>query len=139
VKPGRNVSGKQQQKTQGKKTRKNLHPKVNKSRNNPHDHLFELSIDILSITGFDGAIKEINPAFKRIFGFTEKELKSKPALQFVHPDDRKKVREALKRLSRRESIRRFESRGLCKDGSYKWIAWIAHSSPKEKTDLSRWP
>ncbi len=107
-------------------------PKQGKVGENPHNRLIELSTDILSITGSDGYVVDLNPASENIFGFTAKELKSKPALEFVHPDDRKRVLSAWQKVSLREESVNFESRGLCKDGSYKWISWTAHPSLDKK-------
>src|ERR1041384_839792 len=52
------------------------------------DRLFHLSLDLLAVAGFDGYFKRVSPSCERMLGYTEKELMSKPYLDFVHPDDR---------------------------------------------------
>ena len=90
------------------------------------DRFFTLSIDMLCIAGFDGYFKHLNPAWEKTFGFTKEELLAKPFLDFVHPDDRTATLAATTQLSTSDvEIVSFENRYLCKDGTYKWLAWDA--------------
>lgn len=87
------------------------------------DRLFNLSLDMLCIAGFDGYFKELNPAWEKAVGWTNDELVSKPYLEFVHPDDREPTIEAAQGLTEGKAAVTFENRYLCKDGSYRWISW----------------
>jgi len=90
------------------------------------DRFFTLSIDMLCIAGFDGYFKHLNPAWGKTFGFTNADLLAKPFLEFVHPDDRASTIGATEHLSTAGvEIISFENRYLCKDGTYKWLAWDA--------------
>lgn len=89
------------------------------------DRLFNLSIDMLCIAGFDGYLKDINPAWEKTLGWTNEDLMSKPYIEFVHPDDRQRTIAAAKDLTLDEKVIAFENRYLCSDGSYKWISWNA--------------
>ncbi len=87
------------------------------------DRLFNLSIDLLCVAGFDGYLKDLNPAWTRTLGWSEDELKASPWLDFVHPDDRPATLEAGQQLLRGEPTHDFENRYRCKDGSYRWLSW----------------
>jgi signal transduction histidine kinase len=46
-------------------------------------------------------------------------------MEFVHPDDRERSEEESRRVFAGETVRAFENRVLCRDGSHKWIEWTA--------------
>lgn len=95
------------------------------------DRLFNLSIDMLCVAGFDGYFKQLNPAWEETLGWTKKELQSKPYLDFVHTEDRESTKNAAKGLEEGKMVVTFDNRYLCKDGSYKWISWNAFPLIKE--------
>ena len=63
------------------------------------EEFFDLSIDPLSILGFDGAFKRVNASFVRLLGYPRPELFSRTALDILHPDDVEAAREALAHLA----------------------------------------
>jgi PAS domain S-box-containing protein len=96
------------------------------------DRLFETSRDLICVLGFDGYFKMVNPAWKWTLGFSYEELKSRPFIEFVHPDDRKPTEaEAQKLMVGGETIY-FENRYQCKDGSWRWLAWNARADLAQK-------
>ena len=52
------------------------------------DRFFELSLDLFCVATFDGYFVRVNPAWQRVLGFSEAELRASPFMDFVHPDDR---------------------------------------------------
>ena len=93
------------------------------------DNFFGLSIDMLCVAGFDGYFKRVNPAWQRILGWTEAELKARPWMEFVHPDDRAAtIAESSKVNAGGESVM-FENRYLHKDGTWRWLLWTAAPRP----------
>ena len=89
------------------------------------DRFFTLSPDALCTAGFDGYLKRINPAWTDLLGYSEQELLSRPAIEFVHPDDRAATAEAMRRIQAGEAVVSFENRYRRKDGSHRWLQWRA--------------
>ncbi len=90
--------------------------------------LFDLSVDMMSISGFDGFFKRLNPAWERTLGHTRAELMARPYLDFVHPDDRSATIERAQALVSGSELVHFENRYRTKDGDYRWISWSAKAS-----------
>lgn len=94
--------------------------------------LFELSKDLICVAGLDGYFKEINPAFCAVLGYTVPELTGVPFLDLVHPADRAATLSRLESLRDGRNVLHFENRYRCKDGSVKWLAWVAIPQLEEK-------
>jgi PAS domain S-box-containing protein len=95
------------------------------------DRFFNLSLDMLCISGADGWFRRLSPSFATTLGFSLEELMSRPILDFVHPDDRAATIARMQALNLGELKMDFENRYLCKDGSWKWLSWKAHPFPEE--------
>jgi PAS domain S-box-containing protein len=96
------------------------------------DRFFTLSLDLLSIAGLDGYFRQLNPSWEQTLGYTPEELKSRPFLEFVHPDDRKAMLDAMRKLEAGEPIIRFENRYRARDGSYRWLVWNVAPQVEER-------
>jgi PAS domain S-box-containing protein len=97
------------------------------------NQLFDHSLDMLAVAGFDGYFKQINPAWTEILGWSKEELYSRPWLDFVYADDRPATVRSGELLSRGEAVLGFENRYRCKDGTLRWLTWNSFPSIKDKT------
>jgi PAS domain S-box-containing protein len=95
------------------------------------DRLFNYSLDLLCVAGFDGTFKQLNPAWEKTLGWTKDELLSKPYLEFVHPDEREATIQAAGKLVAGEMVFSFDNRYRCRDGTYRWFSWSAYPLVKE--------
>jgi diguanylate cyclase (GGDEF)-like protein/PAS domain S-box-containing protein len=87
------------------------------------DRFFGLSRDMLCTASADGYFVELNPAWTRTLGYSAAELKSRPFIDFVHPDDRARtIAEAGKVFSGTDTVY-FQNRYCAKDGSWHWLDW----------------
>ncbi|MGH2941320.1 MAG: PAS domain-containing hybrid sensor histidine kinase/response regulator [Solirubrobacteraceae bacterium] len=94
---------------------------------------WELSSDLLCTAGFDGYFKRLNPAWQRILGWTPEELRSRPLMEFIHPDDRERVQaEGARMGSEGFHTLAVESRYRCKGGGYRTVLWAATNVPDEE-------
>jgi len=87
------------------------------------DRLFNLSIDMMGVAGFDGYYKQVNPAFTKTLGWSKDELLRRPWLDLVHPDDQESTAHVAEELLKGKPLITFENRCQCKDGSYRWLSW----------------
>lgn len=93
--------------------------------------IFNLSLDLLCISGVDGYFKRVNPAFERTLGYPVETLTSRPLLDFVHQEDRDDTREAIALLAGGAEVAEFENRYIRADGAERWLQWSARSVPEE--------
>jgi PAS domain S-box-containing protein len=87
------------------------------------DMFFHLSSGLLCIAGLDGHFKKLNPAWTTTLGWTEEEMKTRPWIEFVHPDDRDATIQAGETLMQGGVIQHFENRYRTTNGEYKWLSW----------------
>ncbi|MGW0821279.1 PAS domain S-box protein [Streptomyces sp. NPDC002845] len=95
------------------------------------ESIFNLSLDLLCISGVDGYFKRVNPAFERTLGHPGDTLLSKPMIEFVHEEDRARTRAALERLASGAEVEEFENRWIRDDGTECRLQWSARPVPEE--------
>lgn len=99
----------------------------------PSPSLFTMSLDLISVSGFDGYYKKVNPALTDLLGWTWEELRSRPLLDFVHPDDRDRTESEFNRVKfHGVSITHFEHRMATNQGDFRWISWKAQPDTESK-------
>jgi PAS domain S-box-containing protein len=87
---------------------------------------FSVSVDMMCIASMDGYFQKVNPAFTRELGWSEEELRRRPFLTLVHPDDIEKTEQEIESLTTGRPTISFENRYLCADGTYKRLHWNSY-------------
>ncbi|MGN6390996.1 MAG: PAS domain S-box protein, partial [Gemmatimonadales bacterium] len=64
----------------------------------------------------------VNPAFERLTGHVEEDLRDQEFLQYIHPDDRPALIAEWERLAEGESLRDQEYRVVTRAGQIRWTA-----------------
>ena len=85
------------------------------------DRLFELTQDLLAVTGIDGRFRQVNPSFERTMDMTQADFKDRPVVEFIHPDDASMVASAFERLKSAANSLSFECRFHDKSGRHHWL------------------
>ena len=93
---------------------------------------FNKSLDLLCIASLDGYFQKLNTSWSETLGYTEAELKARPFLEFVHPEDIPATLAEVEKLGAGKDVLSFENRYRCKDSSYKWISWRATISTESQ-------
>lgn len=84
--------------------------------------LFELTPDAVGLHQ-DGKIVAVNQAAARLLGYNSpEELVGKPALELVHPDDRKRIEERIRQTLAGRASELLELRVLRRDGTAVWVS-----------------
>lgn len=100
------------------------------------DRLFEHSLDLMAIAGLDGYLRQVNPSWTRVLGWSREELLSRPVIEFVHPEDRERTLQGRRGLADGVPVKGFENRYQCKDGTYRWLSWQSTFEPGGATVLA---
>lgn len=103
---------------------KNSESLRNKLTDFSQEMFFNQPLYLVCIANLDGNFLCINRAFTSILGYNEEELLNKPFIDFVHPQDKKKTRHEIHRLTQGLDTVNFENRYLAKNGEWKWMSWI---------------
>jgi PAS domain S-box-containing protein len=96
------------------------------------NRFFTLGVDLLAIADFDGQIKELNPAWHRVLGYSEHELKALPFWDRMEPEDRDHTRSAAARALKDQQTLNFEAQYPCSDGSFRCFSWTVAPYPAEE-------
>lgn len=100
------------------------------------DRLFNVSIDLLAVSGFDGFLQQVNPAWVRVLGWSRDELMARPLLDFIHPEEKELAAAALRALGEDRTVADLATRFRCRDGSYRWLSWASFPYPDRRLVFS---
>jgi PAS domain S-box-containing protein len=93
------------------------------------DRFFDVSLDMLATANADGYFIRLNPAWTETLGYELEELRGRPFIDFVHPDDRDATnREAARQINQGQTVLNFQNRYRHRDGSYRWLEWTSTPS-----------
>jgi PAS domain S-box-containing protein len=87
------------------------------------DRIWNVSEDLLGVSNFAGYFVSINPAWTRLLGWSEQEIKSMHVSEFRHPDDAAHSMAGRAQLAQGVPTVRMENRLRHKDGTWRWISW----------------
>ena len=89
------------------------------------DRMWRLSTDVMFVAQIDGKINAVNPAWSHLLGWTEDAFIGASLVDFVHPEDRKALRQLIKELSQSATPRLVVLRLRTRDGVTRWVEWSA--------------
>ena len=87
------------------------------------DRIWNVSEDLLGVRNFEGYFISLNPAWTRLLGWSEAEIKAMHVNEMRHPDDAGVGFAAVQQLAQGASTVRMENRFRHKDGSFRWLQW----------------
>ena len=87
------------------------------------DRIWNVSEDLLGVANFEGHFLSLNPAWSRLLGWTEDEIKAMHVGELRHPDDTDHSEAGRKQLAQGVPTVRMENRFRHKDGSWRWLQW----------------
>jgi PAS domain S-box-containing protein len=87
------------------------------------DRIWNVSEDLLGVTNFEGYFVNINPAWTKLLGWTEDQIKSMHVNELRHPDDAPAAIAGRAQLAQGVGTVRMENRFRHQDGSWRWIHW----------------
>jgi PAS domain S-box-containing protein len=91
------------------------------------DRMWNTSPDLMAEALLDGTYQRANPAWKVLLGYEASEVIGRTAVDFTHPDDLGLMFGALA-TAQADTLPSVELRFRHKDGSYRWIQWVAAPS-----------
>ena len=92
-------------------------------RTRERDRIWNVSEDLLGVSTFAGHFVSINPAWTRLLGWSDAEIKTMHVSELRHPDDAEAAIAGRGQLAQGIGTVRMENRFRHKDGSWRWIHW----------------
>jgi PAS domain S-box-containing protein len=89
------------------------------------NRIFTLSPDLIAVADFEGRFTRVNPAVRKVLGYTEEEFLARPYLDYVHPDDQERTSAEAAAITEGRTTLSFENRYVAKDGSYRVLEWTS--------------
>jgi PAS domain S-box-containing protein len=87
------------------------------------DRIWNVSEDLLAVSNFDGYFVSMNPAWTRLLGWSDDEIRSMHVSELRHPDDAAHSMAGRAQLAKGVPTVRMENRFRHKDGTWRWLHW----------------
>lgn len=95
---------------------------------------FEVSRDLMCTFRLDGQLGEVNaPAWAETLGWSADDLRGRPTMDLVHPEDRERTRLEAAKLAEAGVSIGFVNRYRTKGGEWRWLDWRASVPLDEST------
>ena len=94
------------------------------ARTRERDRTWQNSQDLLAILTPEGTFLTVNPAWTNVLGWLPSEVVGQNHVLFSHPDDQE-ASEGAHQQALAAPLRQYENRVRHKDGSHRWISWVA--------------
>lgn len=93
--------------------------------NPSHTHFFSACHSLFGIVGFAGNFRQVNPAWKKVLGYTTQEIYKSLYIDLVHPKDKEKTEGLLEQLATPGHLNfiNFTNRFLHHNGGYREMMW----------------
>ena len=115
-----------------------LRPHLNAPTGHAVQRWFAISPDLLCTANLEGYFTRLNASWEGTLGWTEAELKARPFVEFVHPEDRDATHAEAAKLAEADARTiNFQNRYRAKDGSWRWLEWTATSDGQQIYALAR--
>ena len=85
----------------------------------------ELSRELMCTISFDGDFVSLEGRWTEVLGWSEEELRSRPLLEFIHPEDRAATKAQFGRISADMAWLSLRNRWRNKGGGWSWLIWSA--------------
>lgn len=79
--------------------------------------------DLLGVADAEGVLRDTNPAWLTVLGYSTEEIESRPFMEFIHADDLGRTITAFEAMQDDQNVLNFENRYRHADGSYRWLSW----------------
>ncbi len=90
-----------------------------------YKYFFMHSLDLGAIANFEGYFTDANTALLSRLGYVKEFFLKTPFMEFVHPDDVEKTKNAFVNLTKGQDVTGFVNRYKCSDGTYVTLDWDA--------------
>ena len=101
------------------------------------EQIWQLSPDAMMTVTPELKVYAANPAWYRILGWAEEQVRNLPVLELVHPADRAQVEVAVSGFLQYRNTEQLETRLRHSDGHYHWFRWSARFDGSLLTAVGR--